>query len=524
MPEFDVNNLATVGLIRDIPGFQLRPEAFTTALNGRFDRDGFVSGPAWAEGFDEGIAPHFLWGIKSPALEDWLIIASLDTVKAFDGTASFDITGTSGPYNASFSRDWNSTLLGGIPILNTGADDPQFWEEYDGGTVLQDLTNWPANTTAKILRAFGPNLVAFDVTEAGVHYGSLVWWSHPADPGALPISWDYADPTIDSGRTDIVDEFGGPILDALQLHDAMVIYKGGSTWLMRRIGGPFIFQFDQLFTMSGLLCTRAVAATGDGNLHFLATQDDVVVHDGNKIRSICDRRMRRTVFNAIDVANARNSFCFANPREREMWFCYPETGQEQPSRALVWRYGEATDELGVLSEQEIDFECATVADLAVADESWDSDSQAWDDDNESWDQSDRRRVLLGRPASNNEIHIMDESETRDDVAFTTTLTREHFGFLGRRPTGEPILNFRERKFLRRVWIKAEGAPFQVRVGVSEFPQESVTWEPAVTFTPEEDDYVDFLVSGSSVSVEFSGTSPFKVFGYTLEWSPAGRFP
>ena len=46
--------------------------------------------------------------------------------------------------------------------------------------------------------------------------------------------------------------------------------------------------------------------------------------------------MRRTAFNAIDVSSYRHSFCFANPKEREMWCCYPETGETEAA-AMVWR-------------------------------------------------------------------------------------------------------------------------------------------------------------------------------------------
>ena len=522
--EFDINNLAQLGLVRDIPGFQLPPEGFSLALNGRFDRDGFTSGPWWDDAFTPSVAPYFLMGIKSPVLETWIIYTSLTKAYVFDGTTHSDITRTvGGDYTATLAREWNGCVLGGVPIINNGVDDPQFWAAFSGATALADLTNWPAATTCRIMRAFGPNLVAFDVTKTGTQYGSMVKWSHPADPGGVPSSWDETDETLDAGETDLTDDFGGPILDALQLHDAMIVYKGGATFLMRRVGGPFIFQFDQLFTMSGLLARRCVATTGDGDSHFVATEDDVIVHDGNKLRSICDRRMRSTVFNAIDVTNYRNSFCFANPNAREMWFCYPETGETQPTRALVWNYGAGSREQGVLYEQEVNFQCSTIADLPAGSTAWDTDAEAWDDDNATWDTSERRKVLIGNPADT-KVHVLELGDDRDGVASTATLQRSHLGVLGRRHTGEPIVDFRRRKFLRRLWIKAEGTSFNVRVGVAEFPQDSVTWEDAVVFDPSTDDYVDFLCSGSSISVEFSGTGQWKVFGYTLEFAKAGRFP
>src|SRR6185436_15677148 len=151
--------------------------------------------------------------------------------------------------------------------------------------------------------------------------------------------------------------------------------------------------------------------------HFVATADDVIIHDGVTQKSVCNRRMRRTVFNQIDINAFAACFVFSVPNQREMWFVYPESGASNVTRALIWRYGDNGD--GVLSESEFAFNSATLGDTPTVAETWDTDTSLWSTTTDIWDTSAKRKVVLA-DAVGKQLLQMDLTTQRDGNAFTAT--------------------------------------------------------------------------------------------------------
>src|SRR5690606_37246891 len=241
---------------------------------------------------------------------------------------------------AATPNSWTSTLLGGIPILNPGnkVDPPQRWN-LDIEAKLQPLENWPANTYARSLRGCKQFLVALGITKDGVDYPFMVKWSHPADPGGVPISWEVNDPTVDAGVIDLA-EGHDPIVDGLQLRDSFIIYKQASIWRMDFTGGPYVFQFRKVLGVSGALNRNCIVEV-DG-WHFVLTGSDVIMHDGQAATSILDKVSRRHLFQSIDVNNVGKCFVFKNPFMNEVFVCYPTIGSEWCNQAMVWNYVDKT--------------------------------------------------------------------------------------------------------------------------------------------------------------------------------------
>lgn len=136
-------------------------------------------------------------------------------------------------------NQWTGTSLSGIPILNVGDTSkyPMTWD-LNTANKFVDLANWPANQYCKSLRAFKNYLVALHVKKGATIYPFMVKWSSPADPGAVPATWDASDATNDAGETDLA-EGGDVIVDGLQLRDCFMIYKESSCWRMDFTGGPY---------------------------------------------------------------------------------------------------------------------------------------------------------------------------------------------------------------------------------------------------------------------------------------------
>src|SRR5512139_1645358 len=356
MPEIEIADLGSVGLIRDQEGNILPPEAWTYARNVRAVPDGIerLGGQTSIFGTPSD-APHFAIPISSTSAVFWLYV-SLTKAFVYDGAVHSEITRLAGNYNASDSRQWNGCLLGGVPILNNGIDDPQWWSALNAGTKLDKLPNWPANMKAKVIRAFSNSLLALNVTDGGTNYPHMIQWSHPADPGSVPITWDHTDPTKDAGRIELPDVNAGIIMDGLPLRGNFYIYKEGSIWRMRFIGGQFLFDFDTFLESAGILAPRCVTITADGGQHVVATQDDIITHNGNAYDSVLTSRYKRYLFNNMDPVNYVNSFIFTNPVRDEVVFCYPEPGFVNPNRAIIWNY--RIGQRGAITEADVNYRFA----------------------------------------------------------------------------------------------------------------------------------------------------------------------
>lgn len=525
MAEIEINDLAMIGNVRDIPAYQLPPEAFSQAQNVRFYNEGFevVHGRTPVFG-TPGVAPHFALPISSTSQSFWLYV-SLTKGYVFDGTTHTNITRQTASvdvdYTATQTRQWNGTLLGGVPILNNGIDLPQYWPTLAPATKLANLANWPTTLRAQVVRAFSPFLFAFNLVDNSVAYPHAVQWSHPADPGAVPTSWDITDPSVDAGRVDLADVDAGVILDALPLGGRMMIYKEGSTWRATFVGGQSIFDFKAFLETSGILAPRCMTLTGDGQKHVVATQDDILLHNGVSADSIVTKRYKKYLFNEIDTTNYRNSFMFTNPYFNEIWFCFPEAGEEHPTRALVWSYNEG--KLGAFSEVEIDFRnVATGVIETPAVDTWATVSGSWETYEGPWSENVRRKLVACDPA-NTQFLSLDTGTDFDGAPIQAIAAREGLSVTGRKRNGDWIVDFRSMKFIRRLWIKGSGGPFDVRVGFSTLPDGSVAWLPAQSFNPATQNYIDFVGTGRAFAIEFSSSNPFRVDGYKLDGDVTGLF-
>lgn len=526
MASVDIGDLASLGVINDVPAYMLPPEAWTLGLNVRFANGAPESVLGWEQVFGTPLmAPHFLMSIPTQSTNYW-IYAGVTKIALWDGTSHTDISrAVGGAYNMGETRDWNSTMLGGIPIFNNGVDVPQFRADMAVGTKFANLTNWTATLRAKVVRAFGPFLIAFNLTDTGVSLPHTAQWSHPADPGTIPSSWDYTNATVDAGRKDFEDTQAGVLRDALPLGGTMYVYKDNSTWRCTFIGGRDIFDWKPLYETSGILAPRCVAITGDGARQVVVTQEDMIYHKGGEPVSILDKRQRSRLFAEIDTTNYPNSFLFAVPSRNEMWFCYPSTGQTNPNRAMIWNYREG-GERGVISFADgITFRNAAVGNVEGDNsELWSDGTDTWDEDTGPWSEFGRRRVVCAAPDSTKFFHF-DRTNSRDGVSFTSTLQRTELGIIGKTRQGNVIEDFQIRKLLQRLWPKVQGGPVDVRLGTQELVEGPITWGPVVSFDPALSRAVDNdPVSGAALGFEVSASSRYwRLDGYKMDIAQLGNF-
>lgn len=524
MATVEFNDVASLGAISDVPAYMLPPEAWSLAHNVRFRNQAAEKMTGHSQIFGTpGVAPHFALPL-SALTQAWVLYTSLTKAYVYDGATHTDITrAVGGDYTAAQTRDWNGTILGGIPILNNGADVPQYWSTYSTGTKLAALPNWPSTYRARTIRSLGPILIAAGITKAGTANPHLVLTSHPAQPGSVPSSWDVTDPTKDARENDLPDVNSGIITAMESLRGMMYVYKEASVWRMRFIGGRFQFAYDQFLETFGSFVQRGVCVLGDGMRHVVWGQDDIIVHDGQQAASILDERWKVSLFRSIDVANYRNCFCFCSAETNEVFFCFPESGFTHPNKALVWNYRNGGKD--AFSTADVKFRNATVGTVETSDtDVWDSDSAPWDGDLTTWNQSNRRKTIL-LDTDHTKFHQFNSTEQHDGTNFDVTLQRTGLSVIGRKRTGEWIVDVERRKLVNKLWLKIQGGPVNVRMGYQEEPDGDVTWTDTQSFNPQTQRWLDFAFSGMAIAIEFSSNTnvTWKLLGYKIDINPAGVF-
>lgn len=519
MPNIPLYMAGQVGIVKDIKPNELTPLAWTDGKNINF-RDGRIvrgNGNVQTLGTPSA-APRWIFPVPATDQAFW-VYSSATALFATDGAIHADVSRTvGGAYTVDDRVLWNGAMLANIPIITNFIDVPQAWLDPNLVNNFQNLPNWPADDRCRAIKPFKQIMVALNINRIGTgFFPHMVKWSHPAEPGAVPTTWDAADPTKLAGEVELVDGSAGEIREGLELRDTFIIYKDNTTWGMQFIGGNSVFRFFPIFNQSGILSTHCVQPINNGAMHFVATGDDVIVHDGQGARSVLSRKLRTYIRNTIASVNSERSFCVSKPRSKEVWFCFPQAGDTFPSIAVVYNY---EDDTSTIKDLPSNTNFAATGTLGDTSDPWDEDSGTWDSDAEVWDElafaSHFSEIVSANEVMTQLIHL-DNPQT-----YTTSyVERTGLALIGQdRLTNEFKADNETRKLVKRIWPKAEGAAFNVRIGTQETMEDAIVWLPTQMFTPGVDKYLDFLGSGRFITVRFENhidhALPWEISGYDLE--------
>jgi hypothetical protein len=523
MPIFRVPMAGKVGLNQDLSAHDLPPQAWSDALNARF-LDGMAfqflgHGDVYS---GAPIIPYHLMQVNVGSARYWMYAGAskIYVVSAASGsTVHTNVTRQSGGNDVDMAgspNQWTSTSLAGIPIFNPGNTTikPHSWD-LNVANRTTELANWPANFFCKALRAYKNQLVALNLTKSGTNYPFALRWSHPADPGAVPGSWDITDATKDAGEVDLA-EGGDPIQDGLQLGGTFIVYKEQSVWRMDYAGGAFVQQFSKVMGTSGAMNRNCIAEI-DG-FHAVLTGSDVIVHDGQAPRSVLDKQMRRSLFRMIDATNYTRAFVFKNPFVNEVFVCFPQAGSTVPDMALVWNYRDNTASFREIPDLHHANYGPVESGLA---QPWSADGGTWASDSTTWGGAeftpDSARVLM---ASNEQkLFLLDSSTDFDTTAPTSFLERKGMS-----------LGLPERmKFVRAIRPRIYGPAGEtlvIRVGSADDPYEAPTYGDGVTFTIGSTVTVDVAHTGRYIALRIEntgGAAEWRLDSYDIEFEDAGEY-
>lgn len=528
-----IDNVGVYGVIKDVQPHELPPEAWSDAKNMRFANGS-------AEKFlgeqnlvtDSTIIPWAQFPVRLNNLNYWVYFSDAKA-RAFVGAGALptDITRVSGDYNANPALvRWNGGVLNGVPVFNNGIDAPQVWNGVSLSQPLTDLPNWPTGYTARILRPFKNFLVALDINKGGPAFPHLILWSHSADPGEIPSSWDVSDPTLDAGEVPLDDD-GDYFIDMKRLGEVNVIYKERATWGMREVQSSAIFRFYKILEESGMLAEGCVA--NFQGRQFVVTDDDVIIHDGTpNAKSVMQKKDRRWLFRNIDTNWFWRSVVVPRYDEKEMWFCFPESGSEYLTLAMVWSYVD-----GSVTFRDLPADTRSVAagplGLDTEDDSWDT-GPALDWNEEALKVWDLRTlntftdaVLIGRETA---PQIIQAGKTYQfqGVNYRSYLERTGLSLIRQGRDGSPRVDMERVKFLKAIHpriVAATGTLIDVYVGFQMTLNDDIDWSGPHQFKVGVDDKVDVWGSGRLIAVRFEETRnvAWEMQGYTLELEATGVY-
>lgn len=502
------------GVNRDLSTHELPVNAWTDSVNIRFI-DGMASQVLGYKDLypSPAIVPYHVLPVSVAGVRAWIYAGAGKIYTVSNGAVHTNITRQTVGVDVDYSavrNSWTSCVLGGIPMLNSSADAPQQWLSTGRAT---DLVNWPANTKCYSFRAYKNSLIALNVTKAGTEYPYMVKWSHPAEAGTVPVTWDIADPTKDAGEFDLSEGFD-TIVDGLSLRDSFIIYKQSSIWRMDYTGGIFVYRFQKIINDQGVLARNCVAEIK--GQHFVFSNSDCIVHDGQVATSVLDKQTRRDLFLQINPDRTDQCFVFVNRAYNEVFACFPTLTSEVCNRALVWNYVDRT--VGFRDLPNVNFaESGPVDDSSAS--TWDIDGETWDSDNTPWDSASAslNRSLSVMASDNQKLYLLDTTNLNDGVMIDSFMERRGLSF------GEP----ESKKLIRgvRPRIYGDNGYVNVQVGWGTTPYSEPVYSEAVPFYVNSTVPIDLMTEGRYMAIKFSsGTATsWRLDSFDVDVQKAGSW-
>lgn len=336
-----VRGVGTKGILRDLRPWQLPPEFWTNGRNVRFYNDRILNMRGVTELiYDDTMITEkvITGGIAVGVKEAFVILATPTGLYAHDGFNTYDVTRVSSPYNVTLLTPPEFQMCNGLMYETNTSDVPQVWD-IDPANKFVDLANWDATWRAERFCKSGAFIFAMGMVENAVDYPHKLRWSHPAEPGAVPSSWDVADSTYLAGEFNFPDTENGFLRNGLELANRFIVYKENAIWALARTNNNQVFSRTLVRQGVGLESPRSLLSV-PGNAesqqrHFFQSHGGFRIYDGVRILEVFED-VFETEFKKLrnETYYAANSYSVFNYKDSEIWFCFPEAGEEYATLAL----------------------------------------------------------------------------------------------------------------------------------------------------------------------------------------------
>lgn len=533
MADIVLENLGTVGIIKDIPDYDLPPEAFSDGKNVSF-RNKRATYAFGQEVYVDTIGVPTLLQQTFTGTDSYWIWNEGAGFKATDGTTTKTL-----PVTPAWSFDYDRPCTGGVyhgfPLFSNGMNDPVYWgKDFSTPSAMLPLPNWPSGWLARIVRPWGNFILLADMVEGGNRIQDKFRWSASASPGAFPSVYQAAAGN-DAGEAQC-SETDGPITAMDGLGNFVLIYKSRGVYRAEYVGGNTVFavrkHFDDLSCLTAGALTRISKAKNGVPHHFVMTTDfDLVMTDGYSRVSVATDSWKQWIQRNISEDLWSRTFCVYNPRRREVWTCIPLQGATAwPNMALIWNVDD-----GQFTTRDLPEASAAAWGIVSAvgqPKIWDNQTTRWDDFIGYWDErnfnaTDTHLLFAG---GSSKIYQENSSPAWADApgsVVTRYLERTGLGITGRDRQGNWTVDQLRRKLLKRIWprVKIQGIGQLQLYGLAQDKPDGPVRISGPHVLRDGEQFVDPLISGIYLGWKIESTTDvrWELEGITVEIEMLGRF-
>jgi len=225
-------------------------------------------------------------------------------------------------------RIYSFARFGTNLILTPGEQTGVFTWDGDITAAPAALSNAP---TAVNLVFVSDNIV---VTFGDSDVDNRVKWS---DQGVSTF-WDVTDKTRLAGEDDI--EGANKWLSQVNVRGINLLFTTNQVYTMRFIGLPFVWEFKELDTSSGIIAQNA-RAVHNGVCYFMGT-DNFYLYAGGSVQVIPNNTIRNAVYDELNSTDQTKVFAWVNEKNNEIWFHYPTGTNTEPDKVAIYSIEEGT--------------------------------------------------------------------------------------------------------------------------------------------------------------------------------------
>lgn len=520
--KFPINNFAQGGINSDLMPWDL-PGNFLTHVNNARIKNGKLmpgGGQASVATLPIDFNPVHLLFVNGIDGDYWLVMGE-GAVYAYDYSTFTDVSNALG-YTGVTDDFWTGCILGGIPVINSASNYPEYWSPQEVSTPMTDLP-WDADNAWRdvgqqcaMIRSHKQFLFALDLTDNSTPLRDWVAWSQPADSGGVPETWDFLDTTKAAGRVPLGTN-GGRILDGLSLRDSFIVYRENGVSIFDYVGGILVWQVRQMSGVTGSIYSNSIVELQEN--HMFIGDGDIYINDGNKIYSALHDRLTNTFRSDLNPDFMYRSFALRNDSNSEAWFCVPTADSEVPNKAYIYNYRDNTWTIRDLPS----VAHAAYGENGVTATTWNTISGAWNQNTSPWERRNvtpSAKVTLGitKPAGagqSGELVMLDNFQNIVVEPYNVLIER----------TGLAIEGVETTTTINRIFpnIKGPGSVL-ITMGSQQYPGAPVNWKSPETFDPNAQRSLTTRTTGElhCFRIENVDDSPWEFAGMLVEYVYSGQ--
>ncbi len=516
-------NVGRFSINSDLTKMDLPVENITDGQNFLIDGDKLVSSrrhDTWTSPPTPINAGH-LQPVSIAGSKFWMTLGRA-AINVYDGANWSDISSAVGYASLGVDDElnWNSAMLGSIPIINNIQHVPEYWSPQDVNQILQPLDFSAGNSWAdvaksfKVIRSHKTFLFALNLVEGGIEMPNSYRWSHPADLNGLPYTWDPTDLASIASIEQIAGD-SGAIVDGLSLRDSFCIYSERSITILDSGNSEFVFRARELSSTYGLINDKCIVEVA--GVHYFISDDDILRNDGNTVTSIMFDLIQDRFRSLVSKTAFNRSYVELNTKNKEIYFCLPEGSATYPNTAYVYNYANNVWSFMTLPDNMAHMRFGSIAESSAPPLTYASVTDTHNTTNLTYNSQSESSPftfdLVGLINNGDLVYINPDTNS---LGLPTNTVFER--------TDIPLEGNNKVTTLLSVYPHIEStSPLLIQFGSQDYANAPVSWKPAIIYSPSVDRKIDFRTTGSLHAYRLSSIDggSIEYSGMTLEYASSG---